>query len=75
MKEYVVVILCTVVVLVAVFHDVIMDEIVSLLYSVDLSNAFYAGIAFMLFLGVALFIRAVWLFVRSLLDGMDTDIF
>ena len=75
MKEYVVVILCTVVVLVAVFHDVIKDEIVSLLYSVDLSNAFYVGIAFMLFLGVILFIRAVWLLVRSLLDCMDTDIF
>lgn len=75
MKEYVVVLVCSLVVVGAVFERLFKDEFIAALFSADLSLAFYAGIAFMLFLGVALFIRAVWLLVRSLLDGMDTDIF
>lgn len=75
MKEYVVVIICSLVVVVAVFHRYIYDKFIAALWSADLSIAFYTGIAFMFFLGVALFIRAVWLLVRSLLDCMDTDIF
>ena len=74
MKEYVVVSLCTLVVLAAVFHDVIKKEILSLIFSVDLSMAFYTGIAFMIFLGIVLFVRAVYLLVKSLLNDMETDI-
>lgn len=74
MKEYVVVSLCTVVVLVAVFHDVIMEEILSLIFSVDLSMAFYTGISIMIFLGIVLFIRAVYLLLKSLFNDMETDI-
>lgn len=75
MKEYVVVLVCSLVVVGAVFERLFKDEFIAALVSADLSIVFYAGIAFMLFLGVALFIRAVWLLVRSLLDCMDTDIF
>ena len=74
MKEYVVVSLCTVVVLVAVFHDVIKEEILSLIFSVDLSMAFYTGIAIMIFLGIVHFVRAVYLLFKSLLNDMETDI-
>lgn len=74
MKEYVVVSLCTVVVLVAVFHDVIKEEILSLIFSVDLSMAFYTGISIMIFLGIVLFVRAVYLLVKSLFNDMETDI-
>lgn len=74
MKEYVVVILCTVVVIAAVFHDVIKEEILSLIFSVDLSMAFYTGISIMIFLGIVLFVRAVYLLLKSLLNDMETDI-
>lgn len=74
MKEYVVVSLCTLVVITAVFHEVIKEEILSLFFSVDLSMAFYAGIAIMIFLGIVLFIRAVYLLFKSLLNDMETDI-
>lgn len=74
MKEYVVVSLCTLVVISAVFHDVIKEEILSLIFSVDLSMAFYAGIAVVIFLGIVLFIRAVYLLLKSLLNDMETDI-
>lgn len=74
MKEYVVVSLCTLVVIAAVFHDVIKEEILSLIFSVDLSMAFYAGIAVVIFLGIVLFIRAVYLLLKSLLNDMETDI-
>lgn len=74
MKEYVVVSLCTVVVLVAIFHDVIKEEILSLIFSVDLSMAFYTGFSIMIFLGIVLFVRAVYLLLKSLLNDMESDI-
>lgn len=74
MKEYVVVSLSTLVVIAVVFHEVIKEEILSLFFSVDLSMAFYAGIAIMIFLGIVLFIRAVYLLFKSLLNDMETDI-
>lgn len=74
MKEYVVVSLSTLFVIGAVFHDVIKEEILSLIFSVDLSMAFYTGIAIMIFLGIVLFFRAVYLLVKSLLNDMETDI-
>lgn len=74
MKEYVLVSLCTLVVIAAVFHDVIKEEILSLIFSVDLSMAFYAGIAVVIFLGIFLFIHAVYLLFKSLLNDMETDI-
>lgn len=74
MKEYVVVTLCTLVVIAAVFHDVIKEEIFSLIFSVDLSMAFYTGIAIMIFLGIVLFVRAVYFLFKSLLNDMETDI-
>lgn len=74
MKEYVVVSLSTLVVIAVVFHEVIKEEILSLFFLVDLSMAFYAGIAIMIFLGIVLFIRAVYLLFKSLLNDMETDI-